>query len=590
MDLRPASVIGQKLLASTPLYPVGKLAEKLLSLDRLDALYGKARREGEEHFFFENVLKQLGICCDYREQELARIPESGPVVIVSNHPFGLVEAPILAFLLSKRRRDVRFLANSLLSDIEILRDYLIPVDPFGGRETMRPNFRGMRGAIEWLRAGGLLVVFPAGEVSSFRIPELRVSDPGWNQSIGRLIRIAGAQAVPVYFHGANSPGFHIAGFIHPRLRTALLPRELFDKSGRTIQVSIGTPVAAHTPSLSNREFADYLRMRAELLQAKRLERQPQSTKIRRFRPIAASAEKAAVTAEVKRLDPILESGSLHVYLAEAAEIPQTLDEIARLREISFRAAGEGTGDPRDTDRFDQWYRHLFVWDSARDEIVGAYRVGLADRILADRGHRGLYTTTLFKFDPKFLSSLGPALELGRSFIVPEYQKEYLPLLLLWKGICQFVVKNPQYRTLFGAVSISNDYGAISRALIIEFCKAHADSAHRAKVQPKQRFRTPFLPGCDRKLLGCAAHDVSELSGLVAELEPDGKGMPVLLRQYLNLGGTILEFNVDPKFSNAVDGLILVDLLRADRRILARYMGREGLRSFVGFHGADDVRV
>src|SRR5262249_3158314 len=156
-----------------------------------------------------------------------------------------------------------------------------------------------------------------------------------------------------------------------------------------------------------------------------------------------------------------------------------------------------TGKPRDLDRFDQWYRHLFVWNSERNEMVGAYRIGLADSILSQRGARGLYTSTLFKFDPEFLKGLGPALELGRSFIAPAYQKEYQPLLLLWKGICHFIVRNPSYRTLFGPVSISNDYRAISRALIVEFCKAHTDPQLGRKVHAKRPFRTPTLPGCGK---------------------------------------------------------------------------------------------
>jgi putative hemolysin len=583
-DLRPETEVAAKLLASTPLYPFGKVAEKLLSLDRLDSIYTESLPSSGESFF-ENLLRRLGIRCDYADQELARIPESGPVVVVSNHPFGLAEAPILAFLLSKRRRDARFLANSLLTGIEIVRDHLIAVDPFGGRNATKSNLKGMRAAIDWLRTGGLLVVFPSGQVSSLRLPDLRIADPAWNESISRLVRLAGATVVPVYFHGANSAAFHIAGMIHPLLRTALLPRELFEKGGRTISVSIGVPIAPGASSaLSNRQFTAYLRMRTELLQTRRLERRgPLHFTSRKQHAIAGPGDRGAIRSEIDGLEPLVDSGPFHAYLAQSQEIPAALDEIGRLREISFRAAGEGTGNARDLDRFDQYYRHLFVWNADREEIAGAYRIGLADSILAERGPNGLYSSTLFKFDRAFLRALGPALELGRSFVALEYQKEYQPLLLLWKGISRFAVQNPRYRTLFGPVSISNDYRAISRALIVEFCKAHADPSLGSKVHPKRRFRSPSLPGCDRSSMASIAEDIAELSDLIADIEPDKKGVPVLLRQYMNLGGNILEFNVDPQFSNAVDGLILVDLLKADRRLLARYMGREGLASFCAFH-------
>ncbi len=577
-DFRPGTEIGERLLASTPLYSVGRFAEKLLSIDRLDDAYAESRRAGEA--FFEGLLQHLKIRCECPGDEVARVPETGPVVVVSNHPFGLAEAPVLAYLISKRRKDTRFLANSMLQNIEILRDHLIPVDPFGGKDAARSNLSGLRAAIEWLRKGKLLVVFPSGEVSSVQFPELRVADPKWNESISRVVRLTGATVVPVYFHGNNSATFHIAGMIHPRLRTALLPREFIQKRDHTISVSVGVPIPPRGSSpLSNEQFTEFLRMRTELLQTRKLERVARPPIIkRRQRAIAAPVEKSAIVRELERFQPLVESGAFRVYIAESREIPQTLNELGRLREISFRAAGEGTGRARDLDRFDEWYRHLFVWNKEREEVAGAYRIGLADLILATRGKRGLYSSTLFKFKPGFLNGLGAALELGRSFVTPQYQKEYQPLMLLWKGICQFILRHPHYRTLFGPVSISNDYRAISRALIVEYCKAHGDPDAGSKVRPRHRFHSPF-----RVPAGSIAEDIAELSDLIADLEPDKKGVPVLLRQYLNLGGNILEFNVDPQFSNAVDGLILVDLLKTDRRLLARYMGREGLAAYYQRH-------
>ena len=361
---------------------------------------------------------------------------------------------------------------------------------------------------------------------------------------------------------------------------------LFVKSGRRdFRLRRVADSSSSRGALSSRDLTSYLRMRTELLQIRRLPRwAPLQPGRRKPGAVAEPQPKDAIKAEVNALTPILSSGSFQVFLAESDQLSHVLPEIGRLREISFRAAGEGTGRALDLDRFDDWYRHLFVWNSQREEIAGAYRVGMADRILAERGPRGLYTSTLFKFEPTFLFTLGPALELGRSFVPPEYQRDYLPLLLLWKGLCRFIVGNPQYRTLFGPVSISNDYHAISRALIIEFCKARRDPGITGAVHPRQRFRSPWLPGSIRLPAGLPTEDLAGLSTLIADLEPDNKGVPVLLRQYLNLGGSVLEFNVDHQFSDAVDGLILVDLLKADRRLLERYMGRDALASFYEFHG------
>jgi putative hemolysin len=591
LDLRPATEIGQKLLASTPLYGIGRLAEKLLSIEQLNEVYSNWRKT-EGYSVFEGLLKRLNIACECSAEDLAKVPEKGPVVIVSNHPFGLAEGPALASLLSRRRSDVRILANHLLSKIDLLQDYLIPVDVFGGKEAIRLNSRAIRTAIEWLRQGGLLVVFPAGEVSPVQLPAFRIADPAWKETIGRIARIAQVPVVPVYFHGTNSVAFQIAGLVHPGLRTALLPRELLDKSGRTISLSIGAPVLPRVASLlSSGDLTAYLRIRTELLQTRKLTPRKRVLRIGKpSRTVAEAGDKERLRAEVDSLSPLLASGPYRVIAAESGRLAQVLPEIGRLREVCFRAVGEGTGRSRDLDRFDQWYQHLFVWNAEREEIVSAYRIGMADTILAERGPRGLYTCTLFKFEPSFLNGLGPALELGRSFVRLEYQRDYQPLLLLWKGITKFVAAHPKYRRLFGAVSISNDYHAISRALIVEFCKARRDPEIARNVRPRHPFQSSSIPGHNRSLLSWLAEDIAELSSLIADLEPDKKGVPVLLRQYLNLGGSVLEFNLDPHFANAVDGLILVDLLKADRRLLERYMGREALAAFYQFHNRPSLKT
>ncbi len=557
--MRPVTEIGDRLLASTPLYGLGRFAEKLLALDRLDAAYASARGRGRE--FFPSLLDSLDIRYECPDEELHRVPAQGPVVLVCNHPFGLAEAPVIFSLLSRIRRDVKILANSLLSEVNDVREHLIPVDPFGNKGAAKINARPMRATIDWLRSGGLLVVFPAGEVASFQPPHFQITDPAWNDSIARVVRITGATVIPVFFHGTNSVGFHMAGLIHPRLRTALLPRELLNKRGRTLRVSVGDAIPApQRPDFPHHEFCAHLRSRTERLQS-------------RPEPIAPAGDPAEIRREIAQLTPLLSSGDYHVVIAEASCIPTALDEIGRLRELAFRPAGEGTGRARDLDSFDRHYRHLMIWNHQRGEIAGAYRIGLADEILERYGARGLYTNTLFKFDRQFLNKLRPGLELGRSFVCPEYQKDYLPLLLLWKGILRFVAQNPRYRLLFGGVSISNDYGSASRAMIVDYFKSRGDRDARM-VRPRRKFHGQSTG---------TAKDLDELSARISDLEPDSKGVPVLLRQYANMGGTILEFNVDPQFSNALDGFLLVDLLNSDSRLLARYMGRESWAEFQAYH-------
>ncbi|MDZ4199345.1 MAG: GNAT family N-acyltransferase, partial [Kiritimatiellia bacterium] len=281
---------------------------------------------------------------------------------------------------------------------------------------------------------------------------------------------------------------------------------------------------------------------------------------------------------------LLESGDFALYSAKANQMPRLLHELGRLREITFRAAGEGTGRAMDLDPFDQYYLHLVLWNRAKQELVGAYRLGQSDRIVEEHGKKGLYTSSLFRYSRKLLVKLGPSLEMGRSFIRPEYQKSYSPLLLLWKGIARFVVLNPQYRTLFGPVSINNEYNTVSRQMLVSFLRANRFDSHLARwVKPRNPPRRPLRRKWDAKILNRTIHSAEDMSDLIAEIEKDGKGVPILLRQYLRLGGRLLGFNVDPDFSDVLDGLIAVDLLDTDRRILDRFLGREPAGEFLAYH-------
>jgi putative hemolysin len=556
----------------------GKFVQNFLLPAELDRAWNAATG-GSGPEVFARFLSSLDVKYECGEEDLASIPRTGPVVLVANHPFGLVEGAIFGALLAKVRPDFRFLANSLLADIPALREYVISVDVFGN--AAKSNWRSLRASIDWLQRGGVLVTFPAGEVSSIQFSQLAIADPAWNENITRLIQISGAAAVPTYFHGTNGPGFHLAGMIHPRLRTALLPRELLNKRGRTIRVSIGRPVGPERVAelADHGEAIEYLRNRTHVLQARGAEK---SWRIepRRAR-IAGAVDQRAMRADMEHLDAgqrLMENGDYLVCAAPAAQIPNILREIGRLREISFRDVGEGTGRSLDLDRFDAHYQHLWIWNAKTDEVVGAYRMQGTDAV---RSPQDLYTSTLFRFRPGLLERFHPALELGRSFVRPEYQRSYAALLLLWKGIGRYVARNPRYRVLFGPVSISREYNRASRELMVSFLRARcANTDLGALVQPKRQFRSRRMPTCDIQLLGSLIADVDELSDVVADLEPDGKGVPVLVRQYLKVGGQILAFNVDADFSDVVDGLVVVDLARMTRPLLEKYLGKDGAAGFL----------
>ncbi len=572
--------------ARASLSGAGRFLQSYLLPDELDRAWAAAARETGGSSVFARFLAGLDVEYEISPEDLRRIPSGGSAVVVANHPFGLVEGAILGALLLRVRPDVKFLANSLLGRIPQLRDCLFAVDPFGG--AAKANWKPLRHSIEWLRRGGMLITFPSGEVSSLQLPRLEVADPNWNEHVSRLIQIAGASSIPVFFHGTNGPAFQIAGLIHPRLRTALLPRELLNKRGRTIRVSVGRPIGPQclTQLATDREATEYLWQRTHVLQARGGVARRWRIEPRRA-PIAGAVEPRSMRAEVEGLAPdqkLIENGDYLVCVAPAAQIPNTLREIGRLREIAFRQAGEGTGRSRDLDRFDAHYQHLWIWNARTHEVAGAYRLAGTDAVLSRFGSDGLYTSTLFRFRPGLLESLHPALELGRSFVRPEYQKSYIALLLLWKGIGRYVARNPRYRVLFGPVSISREYNPASRALIVSYLKARCGNDELAAlVEPKKRFRSRRLRGCDLGLLGSLLANVAELSDVVADVEPDGKGIPVLLRQYLNVGGRMLAFNVDHQFSGVLDGLVVVNLATMSRKLLERYLGKPGAENFLNKH-------
>ena len=286
---------------------------------------------------------------------------------------------------------------------------------------------------------------------------------------------------------------------------------------------------------------------------------------------------------------LVERDRFHVYCARAGQIPWALQEIGRLRELTFRAAGEGTGQCADIDLFDAFYLHLFVWDAHAASIAGAYRLGLVDEILARHGKRGLYTHSLFKYRTQMLDSLSPAIELGRSFVRAEYQRRFAPLMLLWTGIGRFIERSPQYAILFGPVSISARYAPASRRLIVEYLSTHSADRLARYVRP----RRPFRDGARVAAAGAAISapgSIDDLSRRIAQIEHDGKGVPVLLHQYLQLGGRLLGFNLDRQFADTLDGLIMVDLREVEEAVLARYMGKRGAAAFRAYHALETLRT
>jgi putative hemolysin len=568
-------------------------AKRLLGLSSIEKFY-RTRPEGCRGLdFLDWALDGLGVRVEVEATDLQRIPEQGPLVVVANHPFGGIEGLILAKLLLMRRPDATLMANYFLGRIPELRELFLLVDPFGRPESVRANMSALRKAMRLLDDGGVLAAFPAGEVSHLNLRRGSVEDPPWLDTVEALVRRARCPVVPVYFPGRNGWQFQTLGLFHARLRTIMLGRELLRRRDSTVEARVGIPIpwrqlASHS---GEGELVSYLRSRTYILNERPhlagAAVQPRVTP-RQTCPVAPAPPSDLLSGEVQRLADdrlLVDAGSEAVYFAASHEIPNLLREIGRQRELTFREVGEGTGREIDMDVFDSSYWHLFVWSRENNELVGAYRIGMTDELLGQRGLDGLYTSTLFAYKPRLFETMGPALEMGRSFIRPKYQKSYTGLVLLWKGIGQLVLRHPRYTTLFGPVSISADYRSESQRLMVAFLEQNKFAHEWSRwVKPRRPTRPTRSRGF--RLSPDQLRDLEDVSGFISEIEADHKGVPILLKQYLKLGGRLLGFNVDPEFSNVLDVLIMVDLRRTERKILTRYMGREGARRFQDLHQTD----
>lgn len=543
------------------------LLAEVSGLNRLERFYNEIeQREGED--FITALFAHLDLKLEVDAEDLALVPREGGVAIVANHPYGAIDGLAMMHVLQQVRPDLRVMANFMLQQLEPLRDRFIGVNPFE-QLSARSSFQGMRQAMEHLAQGGALGVFPAGEVSSYRNDLDAVADPRWKAPVIKLIRSAEVPVVPLWFDGANSLVFQMLGMIHPNLRTLQLPHEMLRMRGRSVHLRIGKPISpkdlAALPSAE--QLARYLRAKTYALGSGAHVKREQFRPLffpRRPKPIVEAIPVSDLEREITALaDRKLSSqAEFDLYLAPSDRIPHLLREIGRLREETFRAVGEGTNKRIDLDEFDHYYDHLFLWDREKHRLVGAYRIGDGKVIMGRYGKRGFYTNTLFRMGRPMHRILGNSFELGRSFVATDYQKHRLPLFMLWRGLLLHITSNPDHKYLIGPVSISGHYSRFSRSLIMEFVrKHHYDDALARHVRPRNRFHVTLEKADGDALLDASGEDMKKLDQLIADIEVNGSAVPVLLKRYLMLNARIIGFNSDPRFNDALDGLMLLDLTK-----------------------------
>lgn len=558
--------------------PLATTLMRVSKLHKINALYDALKdKEGEE--FFRAFLTKLEIDYMVFKEDLARIPEKGPFILVANHALGALDGILMTYLISQIRPDFKIMGNFLLSNIKPMEPYVIAVNPFAERREAYSSINGMRKAMRHLDEGGCFGVFPAGEVSNKNNEENEVLDKEWELPILKLIHRMQVPILPMYFHAENSEKFYRMARIHPDLQTLLLPSEMIRKREEPVRIRIGKPVTSRIQKEFDvpEDLGRFLRKKVYMMRSY-FDRRGKIVDFlslpnihKNFSPkgrdkvvehIIPETSKDMLVAEIAKLKEkegklLFSKKNYDVFFSSADDIPYILREIGRQREITFREVGEGTNMAFDLDEYDKHYHHLFLWDSEAEKLAGAYRLALGKEVMKRYGVEGFYSNTLFEFDKVLHMFFGRVIEMGRAYILTEYQRKPLSLYLLWRGIVHVCLRNPGHQFLLGSVSISDKFHDFSKTLMIEFMKSHYyDSVVGQYVHARNEYKVRLTDKEKLLFFEGMGDDLNKFDRLIDDFEPELR-MPVLIKKYIKQNAKVIAFNVDPNFNDAIDGLMYI---------------------------------
>jgi len=546
-------------------YGILNLFKKIFHEDEINSFL-KEHAYKDAFGFVEAVLDYFDAKIVVDKKEMARIPAYGKVVIVANHPLGALDALALIYLLQDIRKDIKILANDFLYSFDNLRELLIPIDNISGK--MKKS--SISSIYEALNREEAVIIFPSGEVS--RVSPGGIRDTKWQNGFYKIAKKAKAPILPVYIDAKNSKSFYLLSMINKSLSTAVLPHEMFKFKNKTITFKIGKQIPFESysiPSLGSKEIVKLLRKHFyNIAKGKK-------GIFKSVNEIALPEPRSEIKNELKNgveLGTTFDGKKIILY--EGTKMNALFREIGRLREISFRQVGEGSGKKRDIDDYDFIYKHLIVWDEEELEIAGAYRVGVCKEIMDVYGMDGLYTSTLFNFDARFKPYLQKGIELGRSFVQPKYWNSRA-LDYLWQGIGAYLRKHPEVRYLFGPVSLSSSFTEEAKALIVYFYTLYFSSK-----EPLVKHKEPYILSNEVKARMASIFRGDDyrvdMKRLKEELEIRGFYIPALYKQYAEVcekgGMELMDFGVDREFSHCIDGFIVVDTEKLKPSKRKRYIG------------------
>lgn len=549
---------------------VGWLLMKITRITTLNTYYDKISDLDCDNYAGA-ILEHFEIDFEIPEEDFKRLPKEGPYITISNHPLGGIDGILLMKLMLSQRQDYKIMANFLLERMAPLAPYVLPVNPFEEHKGARSSIAGFKKALQHLKDGHPLGIFPAGEVSTHKEGKLIVDRP-WEEAALKLIRRAEVPVIPIYFHARNSKLFYRLSKWNAIFRTAMIPSQVISQRNRPIKVRIGQPISVQTQKEheSLEDYTDLLRRKTYILsnayeKERLIDQIPTTLKIPKPpRKIASAMRKEVMEGEIEKLREkecrLLQSKNYEVFLAKEKDMPFILKEIGRQREVTFRAIGEGTNNAIDLDVFDSYYHHLFLWDDDEKCVVGAYRMGMGSEIFPEHGIDGFYLQDLFRVEPELYGMMRSSIEMGRAYIVKEYQQKPMPLFLLWKGIVHTTLRHPEHKYLIGGVSISNQFSNFSKSLMIEFMKSNYWDPYVAQyIRPKKEFKVKLNDADKEFVFDETQADLNKFDRLIDEVEPGNLRLPVLIKKYIKQNAKVVAFNVDPLFNNSVDGLMYIKI-------------------------------